>query len=1733
MSSNFHELSNQNLSGFVPALVIDYLLEKLRKKESRKLPEKQTFDSVVMFADISGFTNLAEKLSKRGPEGTELLAFTLNRYMELLVNAIGRSGGDIFKFAGDAIIIVWPPPSDKSHLVILCRQAIQSALDIQIKLTDFKIIDDVKLSVKIGFGVGQVTIAHVGGVFQRAEYLPAGPPLTQAFECEHLATGGGVVIVSRQVWEKCFDYFEFADLPGHHEGENSPFYFVKKVKKSVKMKADALLMKNNAKPSDIEAIRSFLKSYIPAAVVPYIEIDQEKWSPELRRLTVMFVNLGIDLKDVQSQEGLERIQIVIETVQKLVYSNQGSLNKFLMDDKGSTLIVLFGLPPMAHQDDPVRAVLTAHNLVKTLKKINCPCSIGITTGMVFAGVVGTSGNRREYSVLGDSVNLSARFMQAACQEKEKKVLVDEATKLEAEHKLRFRFVKSSTVKGKTGEIPFFEPVLDGSEKAEDFQAQVLKKIRIHHTQPLISHNAHNMAQESLSFIIGKDYESEMKKSFNLFEKFLSKPFKNCLIMITGPYGVGKSTFLRNFLEKMTKRIEIDKWKYNEKTSVLFSGLNCVEKNKKLNGLRSIFQEIFRLLGNRYNMYNENLLIKLLENEKDLLANLEMVADILNLKFIGEQHHERFSMKKRTEQFESKMIKRILLHILAAFFEDEAVESKSKSDDITDNDSESVIIKSNNPSMHHSKIDKENHISPLILVLDDMQDYDPLSWGLLKKMLVSFKKFFILASVRTEDLEPANIFKKSPFASTAANDSQQNTNKNETTSNASLSSIHLQKTSSEARIKLKSELYNGQPEEYIDMMIYELEETCENSSYSRVDLQGLTLNEIEGFLYKILGIKMVVFANNPNRNPDKFFKFLHDKTKGNPLDLLNYLANLIGSQYLLFLEASFILVINENLAKCIDLEEYLTIPTPLSRVKTNIPIFDHLPCKTKLLLKSASVIGECFDLQTLWKIIPFKETIGKDRLILILNELEKQEFIEVLDQNINNITYRFTLSFMREAIYQSIIYNHRRSFHRYVAEAIQSMQIQTQSNEKLETDKLILHWSIAEDKDPFQTFNQQGSADFSNKAKRSIIVKKISSLISKNPTNPFAVLKKGNLDKKSDKGYTWSKRFCLVTQKEFKYYYSEEGAKNEGEQALGAFALKNIYSIMPITEKEAKGKPFSFVIYVGSWLKKDKEMGIREFYFSAYSNDELEEWTTYIEFIKAKAIYDSFVNTFGKISFPLGNTNLENFDLDNDINVRKSPRNMSRLTLISQYNDGASSLINNNSVSKPINRKMTAQNRLLKRNTQANSLLSETQNELGSYSSAEMNKKLKERLINFFNNTFLLFWSHIIESSNKYALKESDPIRQVDGHNLGITTHLIRANNIMLKVEKTILEDPSLQIIDKQQQQKFTLLMNKLTTKSSLSSNGRQSGGGGFSESLEEINSLKEINDELGLTSKKTAKEIDKLEKIDEVSEARDSMISRTESLHTQRRGTGLIDTAVTLQKINAMSTNNINTVSGSIRKISDSENFDEKNANNNSKNAYMLSPSHLTEEKSKKNSVMGEIQEEIDETYEINEAEIEEKGKRLTNPQIDIKKEESLEIFAKEAKSIEKISSSKKILPNFLDVTINSNLNLISEIENKSSESIIPLLENRSYRSKKQETLYDFNRPVNKEENLSLSSNNHEKSMHKVVQRKLEKQKKEEVKRWTTVINNKNEGESPENMNYKTIRNFYTKTVHNKYMSYN
>lgn len=232
---------------------------------------------------------------------------------------------------------------------------------------------------------------------------------------------------------------------------------------------------------------------------------------EYRKVTVLFVNLtsiaemvaSPDDEDTHNQTAkstklLRVLHSAMRTMQGCLYDFEGSLRQFIMDDKGTTLIGVFGLYPMAHENDPLLAVRCAMAMHKRLlgmgkgrkekrrrslaelaeerhqKNANgdetpqrgsgrvtptpvgaasqdvatpatetkaagdtSPTSpktkqndrtekeqdhelpvggvtscIGITTGMVYAGVVGND-KRCEYAVIGDVVNLSARLMVAA------------------------------------------------------------------------------------------------------------------------------------------------------------------------------------------------------------------------------------------------------------------------------------------------------------------------------------------------------------------------------------------------------------------------------------------------------------------------------------------------------------------------------------------------------------------------------------------------------------------------------------------------------------------------------------------------------------------------------------------------------------------------------------------------------------------------------------------------------------------------------------------------------------------------------------------------------------------------------------------------------------------------------------------------------------------------------------------------------------------------------------------------------------------------------------------------------------------------------------------------------------------------------------------------------------------------------------------------------------------------
>jgi class 3 adenylate cyclase len=272
----------------------------------------------------------------------------------------------------------------------------------------------------------------MGGQFKRSEYLVIGEGMKQACESETHAAGGGEIICSNDVYELVKNSYNFTlaiegghGPPSNDENSNTPsekyWKFISKLDVGkVQTTADAFIMRSKFKNEQIRSNSDILRRFIPAAITLHLDINQEFWAKELRMITVMFLLLGVDLSHTETKEGMERVQVIVNIIQRCVYKNMGSLNKFLMDDKGSVMLMCWGLPPISSTEDHLRSVLCGFDLIRELKKLNCAAFIGISTGSAFSGVCGTIGNRKEYSLLGEIVNLSARNMQKAIEISKKK-----------------------------------------------------------------------------------------------------------------------------------------------------------------------------------------------------------------------------------------------------------------------------------------------------------------------------------------------------------------------------------------------------------------------------------------------------------------------------------------------------------------------------------------------------------------------------------------------------------------------------------------------------------------------------------------------------------------------------------------------------------------------------------------------------------------------------------------------------------------------------------------------------------------------------------------------------------------------------------------------------------------------------------------------------------------------------------------------------------------------------------------------------------------------------------------------------------------------------------------------------------------------------------------------------------------------------------------------------------------
>lgn len=530
------------------------LQRAIREGGPPRQAEQQDFTGALLFADVTGFTRLTEHLA-RFPDGAERIDRHLNRYLGTVVEAIAAHGGDVFKFAGDALIAVWPCEPDEMDQA--SRAASACGLRIQRELASFVAEDDVALSMRICIAAGHLRFLQVGGILARWEPLLAGDPVTQLAQLKPVTTPGAVVLspataallgppfqtrstprAGSDTRNITLDLGNLALLDGKTEGGD------KERPRRLLWVADLPEFPRLQRPELPEELASALRAWLPGALLSRLGQSHHEWLSELRQVTIVFAALPFEIGESLT---IETAQPVVEALQRAVYRYDGGVDKISIDEKGAVLIGAFGLPPLAHEDDPARGCLAALAMHKAIVELGGKARIGVATGQVFCGPVGSTG-RGEYTSLGAAVNLAARLMEASSDGP----LCDHATMSLAKGTLAFTPLPPVQLKGVAEPVPVYLP---GSVAAR-------------HVRPR-------------SALVGRDTEREALSSAL---QAVVRVQLSATVVLIGEAGIGKS----RLMEELYSQAEI------LKVRMLRGSGRSMDRNVAYHAWRAVFHDLFGL-----------------------------------------------------------------------------------------------------------------------------------------------------------------------------------------------------------------------------------------------------------------------------------------------------------------------------------------------------------------------------------------------------------------------------------------------------------------------------------------------------------------------------------------------------------------------------------------------------------------------------------------------------------------------------------------------------------------------------------------------------------------------------------------------------------------------------------------------------------------------------------------------------------------------------------------------------------------------------------------------------------------------------------------------------------------------------------------------------------------------------------------------------------------------------------
>ncbi|RPJ18780.1 MAG: zinc-ribbon domain-containing protein, partial [Chloroflexi bacterium] len=173
---------------------------------------------------------------------------------------------------------------------------------------------------------------------------------------------------------------------------------------------------------DIQVKNQALDKFLPRELLTKFEAARkhEAMVGERRVITMLFCDVKgstAAAEKVDPEIWTEIMNGIFEYMIRPIYKYEGTVARLM----GDAILAFFGAP-IAHEDDPRRAVLAALEIQEGIKEyvedilgkhgLEFGLRVGINTGLVVVGAIG-SDLRMEYTAIGDAINLAARMEQTA------------------------------------------------------------------------------------------------------------------------------------------------------------------------------------------------------------------------------------------------------------------------------------------------------------------------------------------------------------------------------------------------------------------------------------------------------------------------------------------------------------------------------------------------------------------------------------------------------------------------------------------------------------------------------------------------------------------------------------------------------------------------------------------------------------------------------------------------------------------------------------------------------------------------------------------------------------------------------------------------------------------------------------------------------------------------------------------------------------------------------------------------------------------------------------------------------------------------------------------------------------------------------------------------------------------------------------------------------------------------